>query len=116
MAEEMGELHHMFRFTLVIHGAARGADSYAGNWARSQAIPELACPADWNGPLGKGAGFARNQSMLVDHKPDIAVAFPGGNGTADMVRRCKKAGVPVFLIYEYAHGRADPPAPPPPAL
>jgi Protein of unknown function (DUF2493). len=105
MAQEMGKLHRMFNFTAVIHGAARGADSLAGQWARNNRVPEIACPADWNGPLGKGAGFARNQSMLVDHRPDICVAFPGQRGTADMVRRCERAGVPVFKIYEYAHAK-----------
>lgn len=103
MACELGKLHRMFNFSLVIHGAARGADSLAGQWARNNRVPELACPADWNGPLGKGAGFARNQSMLDDHRPDIAVGFPGQRGTADMARRCERAGVPVFRVLEYAH-------------
>jgi hypothetical protein len=34
-------------------------------------------------------------TCLRDHKPDIVVAFPSGAGTADMVRRARKAGVPV---------------------
>lgn len=93
---ELDRLNHMFGFSLVIHGAARGADGLAGIWARSRGIPEKACPADWNGPLGKAAGFARNQSMLDNHQPDIGVQFPGGNGTADMARRCRRANVPVF--------------------
>jgi predicted polyphosphate/ATP-dependent NAD kinase len=28
-------------------------------------------------------------------KPDLVVAFPGGDGTADMVWRAEAAGVPV---------------------
>lgn len=94
---EMSRLHRMFHFSMVIHGAARGADTLADEWAARKGIDRLACPADWNGPLKKGAGFARNQSMLEDHKPDIVVAFAGGNGTADMVRRALSANVPVFM-------------------
>ena len=30
-----------------------------------------------------------------DLKPDLVLAFPGGRGTADMVRRAKEAGIRV---------------------
>ena len=103
METEMDKLHRMFNFSAVIEGDARGADRLGGQWARKRGIPLVVCPADWNGPHGKGAGFVRNQSMLDDHKPDIGVAFPGGKGTADMARRCEAASVPVFRILEYAH-------------
>jgi hypothetical protein len=36
--------------------------------------------------------------MLLEGKPDLVVAFPGGKGTADMVRRARKANVPVKEI------------------
>ena len=47
---------------------------------------------DWK-KYGKKAGPLRNQQMLEEGKPDLVVAFPGGNGTADMVRRAKKANI-----------------------
>jgi hypothetical protein len=31
-------------------------------------------------------------------KPDLVIAFPGGRGTADMVARARKAGVPVEVV------------------
>ena len=31
-------------------------------------------------------------------KPEIVVAFPGGKGTADMVKKAKQAGVEVFVV------------------
>jgi len=34
--------------------------------------------------------------MLAEGEPDAVLAFPGGRGTADMVRRAKRAGVPVW--------------------
>lgn len=80
---------------VVIHGAARGADSLAGEWARKRGIAELACPADWKAH-GKAAGPIRNQQMINDACPDAAVAFPGGTGTADMVARLTMAGIPVW--------------------
>jgi hypothetical protein len=36
---------------------------------------------------GRAAGPRRNQRMLEDFRPDLVVAFPGGRGTAYMVRR-----------------------------
>jgi hypothetical protein len=46
---------------------------------------------------GRAAGPIRNQRMLDKGKPDLVVAFPGGRGTADMIRRAERAGVPVRI-------------------
>jgi hypothetical protein len=53
--------------------------------------------ADWN-THGRAAGPIRNQRMLDEVKPELVVAFPGGRGTADMVRRAREAGVNVYLV------------------
>ena len=45
-------------------------------------------------------------------KPDLVIAFPGGHGTADMVRRAKVAGV-VVLEPEAREGAGDDPKPDP---
>ena len=59
-------------------------------------------PARSIGPTGTGmaksAGHIRNQVMLDKGKPDVVVAFPGGRGTADMVRRAEGAGIEVRRI------------------
>ncbi len=81
----------------IIHGAARGADALADQWAVSNWQECEAYPADWDA-YGKRAGGIRNQLMLDEGKPDIVVAFPGGAGTRDMVRRAEKAGVEVRLV------------------
>jgi hypothetical protein len=48
---------------------------------------------------GKAAGSIRNQRMLDAEKHiDVVVAFPGGRGTADMVRRARAAGIHVLEI------------------
>lgn len=84
-------------FSVVISGAARGADTLAAEWADTRGISVLPFPADWDGH-GRGAGPIRNAQMLREGKPDVVIAFPGGRGTADMVRRAEKAGVPVLRI------------------
>lgn len=81
----------------VIYGAATGADSLVREWAKLRRVPHIGFPAEWP-RLGKAAGPLRNQRMLADGKPDLVVAFPGGRGTADMVRRAKAAGVEVVEI------------------
>lgn len=83
-------------FTEVIHGGAGGADSMAGEWAREHSVRIRVFLADWT-RYGKRAGPIRNQQML-DERPDLVVAFPGGRGTADMVRRARAAGVEVIEV------------------
>lgn len=80
--------------TTLVHGGAPGADTLAASvarefmgWEREEHL------ADWS-QFGRAAGPRRNQEM-VDAEPGLGllVAFPGGKGTADMVRRAQQAGV-----------------------
>lgn len=84
----------------LIHGAAPGADSLAAKWADDTGLVEfgevLAFPANWRD--GKRAGPIRNQQMLDEGKPDMVIAFPGGTGTANMIKLARAAGVPVAVI------------------
>ena len=99
--EALDAIHREKTITRLIHGAARGADSLAAAWARSRGIPALAFPADWKQD-GKAAGFIRNARMLRDGRPELVVAFPGGNGTAHMVKLARSAGVTVLEAAEPA--------------
>jgi len=45
---------------------------------------------------GKKAGILRNIYMLENSKPDTVLAFPGGKGTAHMIKISKAAGVSVI--------------------
>lgn len=81
--------------TLIIQGGAFGADACASEWAYKRDVLERQFAADWKAH-GRAAGPIRNQKMLDEGKPDLVIAFPGGAGTADMVRRAKAAGVPVI--------------------
>lgn len=79
----------------VIEGGARGADALAREWASRTGAECVTVPANW-ARYGNRAGPIRNTEMLVLHKPDLVIAAPGGHGTADMVRKAKSAGLPVY--------------------
>lgn len=81
--------------TVVVHGGAPGTDSIAGEVAKALGLTVEAHPADWQ-RWGRAAGPRRNAEMLA-MGADLVVAFPGGRGTADMVRRAQAAGVPVRM-------------------
>jgi hypothetical protein len=83
--------------TVIISGGATGADSIAVDWAVIHWVPREVYKADWE-RHGKAAGPIRNKRMLVEGKPDMVLAFPGGPGTANMVDQALKAGVPVRCI------------------
>ena len=87
------------RDVVIIHGAARGADTLADDYARERELRVIRYPADWN-THKKAAGPIRNKLMLTDGQPHVIIAFKGGNGTADMIRQGKKAGVPVYEVKE----------------
>lgn len=91
----LGGIHKRGGISLLIHGGARGADFMAGEFAKWAGIPVRVYSADWD-KHGRAAGPIRNQQMLDDGKPDLVVAFEGGRGTADMVRRAKASGVHVI--------------------
>jgi hypothetical protein len=86
------------RDVVIIHGAARGADTLADDYARERELRVIRYPADWK-THGRGAGPIRNKLMLTE-SPHVIIAFEGGNGTADMIRQGKKAGVPVYEVKE----------------
>jgi hypothetical protein len=93
----LDRLHHARVFTVLIEGDARGADRMAGAWAEAQGIALTVFKADWD-ELGAKAGPIRNQQMLEEGTPDLVVAFPGGGGTAHMMRLARETGIEVLEI------------------
>lgn len=89
------ELHAAREISLVITGGASGADFLAKRWAQVQRIPVCEFPSNWD-YQGRAAGPVRNKAMLDFAKPDLVVAFPGMNGTANMMAQAKAAGVEVM--------------------
>lgn len=95
----------------VLQGGAGGTDLMVREWAMDRNVwllterakwEDLSCPDARIKTRGDGsrydanAGPRRNQLMLDKYEVDLCLAMPGGNGTADMVRRCRKAGVPIL--------------------
>jgi len=89
-------VHDFTPVSLLIAGGARGADTLAIEWAKERGINYHIEKAQW-GRFGKSAGIIRNKQML-EMKPNLVVAFAGGNGTRDMVNRSKKDNIEVHIV------------------
>ena len=119
VSEVLGKLMIEFGAFQMIHGGAQGADSLAHEWAKnSRGLPKpIVFEALWDdvdrpgavvkvrksGPrkgtkFDAAAGPRRNQRMIEEGKPELVVAFPGGEGTEDMISRAEKAGIEVRRI------------------
>ncbi len=99
---------------VVVHGDARqGADRFAREWVerRERAgapVEQERHPADWQGPLGRGAGPARNTEMVAAGA-DVCVTFieqcgcrdprrpqpHGTHGSVHCATQAAAAGIPV---------------------
>ena len=115
---EMDRLHQeRGPFREVICGGYRGADTLAAHWSlerlRIHANIFNVDPREWSDikapgaivkkmPSGKkynaAAGPWRNARMLRDGKPNLVIAFPGGDGTKDMIQQSERAGLEVIRV------------------
>ena len=99
----LSEYHELHGIAMLAHGACekhgnlRGADGAAEAWAIVNSVPYVGWPADWT-RFGRSAGPRRNAELLAWFRPDVCIAFPGGTGTADCVRRCRAAGCEVVEV------------------
>lgn len=112
-------LHAAKPITLVVHGACvernpqtgrlelRGADRWAEEWALEREVPYVGNPAKWLAEA-RMAGPNRNAKMLEVYKPAIVLAFPGGRGTADMMRKATEAGIRLVKAAEPAVAEVQP--------
>ena len=95
--------------TALYEGEADGADFCALGWATSRGLPVRR--------YGKAAGPMRNAAMLEAAReeaqqtgqPLLVAAFPGGSGTADMVRRANapRGSWPLVVVLDWRHFVAD---------
>ena len=97
LGDALERVHARHVITLLIHGGAQGADTAAHHWAGFKRVPVQVFHADW-GQFGSGAGPIRNSKMLAEGKPEMVLAFPGGRGTANMVKQARSAGVSVCEV------------------
>lgn len=96
LASTFKRLHEEKRILYVWHGNASGADSVADAWIRANYpdVKVFPVPAQWK-KHGRAAGPIRNRVML-GNDVDLVIAFPGGKGTADMVKAATERGVEVY--------------------
>lgn len=87
---------------VIVHGAARGVDSIAGDCALALGYTVHPHPANWS-EYHKAAGPIRNTEMLVQEKPDLVLAFHddivNSKGTRNMVNQAVDAGIPIILHF-----------------
>ena len=97
LARSSGRLVH-----LLLHGGARGADAAIGRAAQQLGWSAQVMPAQWQ-LHGRAAGPSRNRELLeqaiaraVAHSSPgcltsvLVVAFPGGAGTASLMREARR--------------------------
>jgi hypothetical protein len=102
-------LHSQLKFSVVIEGECRGADTIAREWAEKNNISVEKYPADWK-RYKYAAGPIRNQQMIDEGKPALVIAFylnkATSKGTANMVKLATKAGL-CTLEYELKYGESN---------
>jgi len=82
--------------TVVISGAARGADKLGEVWAAEFNIPCERFPADWVAH-GKAAGYRRNVQMADNAEALIALWDGASKGTKHMIDIAKRKGLRVHV-------------------
>lgn len=100
--DTLDELHVKDRITAIIEGGARGADSFAAEWAKLNRVLHIRFEAQW-GDYGRAAGPIRNRQMLERGHPDLVLAFPKttlaySKGTKNMVKQAEKARVQTIVM------------------
>lgn len=97
--ETLNAQHAVTPITLLIHGDARGVDTFADEWANGNGVQRVRVPANW-GKWGKRAGPFRNRLML-DLFPDAElIAFPGpeSRGTEHAITEARMDGRDVTVV------------------
>ena len=105
-----GVMRHLMATTrpfpriVVVHGAARGADTLADRAARAFGMDVEPHPAGWHpegGKLDRAAGFKRN-ALMVSLGADLCISFfktgAANKGTAHCTALAERAGIPVRRV------------------
>jgi len=83
-----------YNVTEIVQGGAKGADLGAKLWAKANNIICTEFPAEWT-KYYKSAGAIRNKEM-ADYS-DALLAFPGGDGTANMIKTAERLKLLVII-------------------
>ena len=83
-----------YQVTEIVQGGAKGADLGAKLWAKANGIKCTEFPAEWT-KYGDSAGMIRNREM--GNYADALLAFPGGIGTAGMIKTAERLKLLVII-------------------
>lgn len=97
LTTSLDKLHAKYPIELIIEGGAKGADAHAATWAKNKGIQWVTAHANWHFYNG-AAGPIRNKNMRDLLNPDCVVAFPGGTGTAGMIKLARESKINVWVI------------------
>jgi len=81
----------------AVAGEYYGADFWARMWAKAHGIQSMTEFADWD-QFGRWAGPKRDKEMIDKYDPEAVIAFPGGAGTANMIKQARAAGIDVHEV------------------
>jgi hypothetical protein len=98
ICQALDQLHSTNPLTMLVHGDAKGADRISARWAKDHGVHPCGIPALWDF-YNLQAGTTRNTAML-NLPIAYCVAFPGGKGTADMVKQCTNKSIPIWKPYK----------------
>ncbi|MEX0527262.1 SLOG family protein [Raoultella terrigena] len=82
---------------VLIHGGHQTLGSAIETWARGIDVHVIRYPANWM-LHGKYAETKRNLFMLEDSRPDVLLAFSGGEDTAECIKMAQRAGIQVIEV------------------
>lgn len=84
--------------TLVLSGAARGADKLGEDWATATSTRLRRFPAEWK-KYGQDAGFKRNLQMAEEAEALIAFWDGKSQGTKHMIDTARKRGLIIYVAH-----------------
>lgn len=94
------DFHHSLKpITEVVHGACRGPDLFARDWAKARGIPDK--PFPYEKALGRAGGPIRNEKMAKYASGGKLLAYWDGRsrGTKNMITNGFKHNMEVIVTY-----------------
>ncbi|MBV5330762.1 MAG: DUF2493 domain-containing protein [Chlorobium sp.] len=86
-----------YEISVIVSGGAKGADALGEKYAHENQIPTMIFKPDWK-RLGRGAGPARNKTIVEN--AEFIIAFWDGisKGTKSSINIAKKLNKPLRIV------------------
>jgi predicted Rossmann fold nucleotide-binding protein DprA/Smf involved in DNA uptake len=93
----LDKIHTHNNIEQIVSGGARGADSIAAEWAKTNSVDLLEFLPEWD-KHGKSAGYKRN--VLIVRAADVVLAFWDGvsKGTKHSIDIAGQQGKKVYVV------------------